>query len=199
MSPATGNLWGMIIAVDGPSGSGKSSTARGVASRLALRFLDTGATYRAVMWSSIEHGLDLEDTAAVAQRARDLRLEISTDPVRQFVIADGTDVTAAIREPRISETVSKIATNLDVRKELIRPHPATLRGEDAFRFRHVAPELMGDDFLLYDDDTPGRLWRYAASGSTAKPYRCRWVSLKAAGKASPRMRSRMTPRPPSAI
>jgi len=110
----------MIIAVDGPSGSGKSSTARGVASRLGLRFLDTGATYRAVTWSALEHGLDLDDTAAVAQRARELRLEVSTDPLNQFVIADGTDVTAAIREPRISETVSKIATNLDVRKELIR-------------------------------------------------------------------------------
>ncbi|TDW22196.1 (d)CMP kinase [Kribbella kalugense] len=110
----------MIIAVDGPSGSGKSSTARGVATRLGLRFLDTGATYRAVTWSAVEHGLDLDDTAAVAQRARDLRLEVSTDPAHQFVIADGTDVTAAIREPRISEVVSKIATNLDVRKELVR-------------------------------------------------------------------------------
>lgn len=110
----------MIIAVDGPSGSGKSSTARGVAARLGLRYLDTGATYRAVTWSAVDRGLDLDDTAAVAQRARELVLEISTDPGNQFVIADGTDVTAAIREPRISEVVSKIATNLDVRKELIR-------------------------------------------------------------------------------
>jgi cytidylate kinase len=110
----------MIIAVDGPSGSGKSSTARGVASRLGLRYLDTGATYRAVTWSALEYGIDLDDTAAVAQRSRELRLEVSTDPANQFVIADGTDVTTAIREPRISETVSKIATNLDVRKELIR-------------------------------------------------------------------------------
>jgi CMP/dCMP kinase len=116
----------MIIAVDGPSGSGKSSTARGVASRLGLRFLDTGATYRAVTWSAMEHGLDLDDTAAVAERARELRLEISTDPTRQFIIADGTDVTAAIREPRISESVSKIATNLDVRKELIRRQRAVI-------------------------------------------------------------------------
>jgi cytidylate kinase len=110
----------MIIAVDGPSGSGKSSTARGVASRLGLRYLDTGATYRAVTWSALEYGIDLDDTAAVAQRSRELRLEVSTDPANQFVIADGTDVTTAIREPRISETVSKIATNLGVRKELIR-------------------------------------------------------------------------------
>lgn len=116
----------MIIAVDGPSGSGKSSTARGVASRLGLRYLDTGATYRAVTWSALEHDLDLDDTAAVAQRSRELRLEVSTDPANQFVIADGTDVTTAIREPRISETVSKIATNLDVRKELIRRQRAII-------------------------------------------------------------------------
>ena len=116
----------MIIAVDGPSGSGKSSTARGVASRLGLRYLDTGATYRAVTWSALEHGIDLDDLDAVAQRARELRLEVSTDPGHQFVIADGTDVTAAIREPRISEAVSKIATNLDVRKELIRRQRAII-------------------------------------------------------------------------
>jgi cytidylate kinase len=116
----------MIIAVDGPSGSGKSSTARGVASRLGLRYLDTGATYRAVTWSAVDRGLDLDDTAAVAQRARELDLEISTDPANQFVIADGTDVTAAIREPRISEVVSKIATNLDVRKELIKRQRALI-------------------------------------------------------------------------
>jgi cytidylate kinase len=116
----------MIIAVDGPSGSGKSSTARGVATRLGLRYLDTGATYRAVTWSAVERGLDLDDTAAVAQRARDLQLEISTDPAHQFVSADGFDVTDAIREPRISEVVSKIATNLDVRKELIRRQRAVI-------------------------------------------------------------------------
>ncbi|GAA3114899.1 cytidylate kinase [Kribbella aluminosa] len=116
----------MIIAVDGPSGSGKSSTARGVATRLGLRYLDTGATYRAVTWSAVERGLDLDDTAAVAQRARDLELEVSTDPGRQFVVADGTDITAAIREPGISEVVSKIATNLDVRHELIRRQRAII-------------------------------------------------------------------------
>lgn len=110
----------MIIAVDGPSGSGKSSTARGVATRLGLRYLDTGATYRAVTWSALDHGLDLDDTAAVAARAREVELDVSTVPQHQFVKSDGTDITAAIREPRISEQVSKIATNLDVRAELVR-------------------------------------------------------------------------------
>jgi cytidylate kinase len=102
----------MIIAVDGPSGSGKSSTARGVATRLGFGYLDTGAMYRAVTWSALDHGLDLDDTAAVAARARALELEVSTDPGDQAFGADGTDVTGAIREPRISESVSKIATHL---------------------------------------------------------------------------------------
>jgi cytidylate kinase len=110
----------MIIAVDGPSGSGKSSTARGVATQLGMRYLDTGAMYRAVTWSALDRGLDLTDTEAVAERARDLKLEVSTDPEHQSFAADGTDVTAAVREPRISENVSKIATNLGVRAELVR-------------------------------------------------------------------------------
>jgi CMP/dCMP kinase len=110
----------MIIAVDGPSGSGKSSTARGVATQLGMRYLDTGAMYRAVTWSALDRGLDLTDTEAVAERARDLKLEVSTDPEHQAFAADGTDVTAAVREPRISESVSKIATNLGVRAELVR-------------------------------------------------------------------------------
>jgi CMP/dCMP kinase len=110
----------MIIAVDGPSGSGKSSTARGVATRLGLQYLDTGAMYRAVTWSALEHGLDLDDLSAVAEQARAVELSISTDPERGRFAADGVDVTEAIRDPRISASVSKIATNLEVRAELIR-------------------------------------------------------------------------------
>ncbi|MGY4765918.1 (d)CMP kinase [Kribbella sp. CWNU-51] len=172
----------MIIAVDGPSGSGKSSTARGVASRLGLRYLDTGATYRAVTWSALEHGLDLDDTAAVAQRSRDLRLEVSTDPAHQFVIADGTDVTTAIREPRISETVSKIATNLDVRKELIRRQRAIIddaqpTGGIVVEGRDIATVVATDSELkvLLTADQDARMARrgaeLAAGAVTAEQLR----------------------------
>src|SRR3954470_17438326 len=117
----------MIIAVDGPSGSGKSSTARGVATRLGLRYLDTGAMYRAVTWSVLDRSVDVDDAAAVAARARGLVLVISTDPQHAAISADGTDVTEAIRDPRISASVSKIAaTNLDVRAELIRRQRAII-------------------------------------------------------------------------
>lgn len=110
----------MIIAVDGPSGSGKSSTARGVATRLGLRYLDTGAMYRAVTWAVLDAGIKLTDIDAVAKTARELDLAIATDPSAPAFSVRGNDVSLLIREPRISENVSKIATNLGVRAELVR-------------------------------------------------------------------------------
>ncbi|TWD84444.1 cytidylate kinase [Kribbella amoyensis] len=159
----------MIIAVDGPSGSGKSSTARGVATRLGLRYLDTGATYRAVTWSALEHGLDLDDTEAVAARARALDLGISTDPQRGHFTADGTDVTEAIRDPRISASVSKIATNLEVRAELIRRQRAIIdaaqpTGGIVVEGRDIATVVATDAELkvLLTADTDARLARRKA-------------------------------------
>ncbi|WP_298749202.1 (d)CMP kinase [uncultured Serinicoccus sp.] len=110
----------LTVAIDGPSGSGKSSVSRAVARELGLAYLDTGAMYRALAWHCLEQGLDLEDREAVAQAARDLPLEVPTDPDRQSVTVAGTDVTGAIREQRVTEQVSAVATNLDVRAELRR-------------------------------------------------------------------------------
>jgi CMP/dCMP kinase len=111
---------GLVVAVDGPSGSGKSSVSREVARRLGLRYLDTGAMYRALTWWALEQGTDLDDTAAVARLARELPLEISTSSSGTVAVVAGRDVTAAIREPRITRVVSAVATNLDVRAELVR-------------------------------------------------------------------------------
>ncbi len=159
----------MIIAVDGPSGSGKSSTARGVATRLGLRYLDTGAMYRAVTWSALEHKLDLDDTEAVAEQARAVELGISTDPQRAHFTADGADVTEAIRDPRISASVSKIATNLDVRKELISRQRAIIddaqpTGGIVVEGRDIATVVATDAELkvLLTADTDARLARRKA-------------------------------------
>ena len=159
----------MIIAVDGPSGSGKSSTARGVATRLGLQYLDTGAMYRAVTWSALEHGIDLDDTEAVAARARDLDLSISTDPGRGRFVADGTDVTESIRDPRISAVVSKIATNLDVRAELRRRQRAIIdaaqpTGGIVVEGRDIATVVATDAELkvLLTADTDARMSRRKA-------------------------------------
>ncbi len=114
----------LVIAIDGPSGSGKSTVARAVATRLGLRYLDTGAMYRALTWWALERGLDLGDTEAVAQAARDLPLQVGTDPAAPSVAVDGTDVSEQIRATRISEAVSAVATNLAVRTEMVRRQQA---------------------------------------------------------------------------
>lgn len=108
----------LVIAVDGPSGSGKSSVSREVAHRLGLEYLDTGAMYRAVCWSCLEAGVALADTPAVAAHARGLDLRMGTDPAAPSVTVAGRDISLEIRETRISAVVSMVATNLGVRAEL---------------------------------------------------------------------------------
>ncbi|HSO64260.1 MAG TPA: (d)CMP kinase [Ornithinibacter sp.] len=108
----------LTIAIDGPSGSGKSSVSKAVARRLGVGYLDTGAMYRALTWWCLERGLDLTDTDAVAAAARDLPLEIGTDPDAPTVSVDGTDVSEAIRTTEVSTAVSAVATNLEVRPVL---------------------------------------------------------------------------------
>ncbi len=109
----------LVIAVDGPSGSGKSSAARGAASALGLRYLDTGAMYRAVTWWLLEHGVDLADADAVAGHTARLSIEVSTDPAKQQVRVDGIDVTTEIRNRRVSNVVSLVAAVPRVRNYLI--------------------------------------------------------------------------------
>lgn len=108
----------LTIAIDGPSGSGKSSVAKAVARRLGIGYLDTGAMYRALTWWCLERGLDLADTDAVAEAARTLPLEVGTDPDAPSVTVDGTDVTAAIRTSEVSTAVSAVAVNREVRPVL---------------------------------------------------------------------------------
>ena len=110
----------LVVAIDGPSGSGKSSVSREVARRLGLAYLDTGAMYRAACWSVLETGVDLADRAAVAEHVRRLPLVMGTDPESPTVRVGAVDVSAAIRETRISAAVSAVATNLEVRAELRR-------------------------------------------------------------------------------
>lgn len=105
----------LTIAIDGPSGSGKSSVSRAVAARLGVGYLDTGAMYRALTWWCLDRGVDLADEAAVVVAAEGLPLDLTTDPEDQRVVVDGTDVTTAIRSTEISSEVSKVATNTGVR------------------------------------------------------------------------------------
>lgn len=170
----------ITIAIDGPSGSGKSSVSKAVARTLGLAYLDTGAMYRALAWWCLERGLDLDDQAAVAHAARELPLDVGTDPDAAHVSVDGTDVTGAIRETRISSQVSAVATNLDVRAELRRRQReliSTLRaqhggvvveGRDITTV--VAPDA--DHRILVTASEEARLARRAAElhGGTAQEH-----------------------------
>lgn len=109
----------LVIAIDGPSGSGKSSTARGVAERLGLAYLDTGAMYRAVTWLALHEGVDRADRDAMAALMTRAEFDLELDPLGSAVSINGHDVTEAIRDPEVSAAVSTIATNLDVRADLV--------------------------------------------------------------------------------
>jgi CMP/dCMP kinase len=110
---------GLVIAMDGPAGSGKSTAARRVAAELGLRYLDTGAMYRALTWWLREHGVNLTDTAAVLARMSEPRIVVGTDPVAPQIIVDGQDVAGPIRTRDISNSVSIVAAIPDVRTLLI--------------------------------------------------------------------------------
>ncbi len=110
----------LTVAIDGPSGSGKSSVSREAARRLGLEYLDTGAMYRAATWSALDAGIDLADAPAVAAHTRALDLAMGTEPEHPHVTVGGRPIDAEIRETRISSVVSEVATNLEVRAELQR-------------------------------------------------------------------------------
>lgn len=106
----------IVVAIDGPAGSGKSSVARAVAAQLGYGFLDTGAAYRALTWWALDREIDLSDEDAIAGLLGRFRYSISLDPeLERFAVGD-VDVTAVIREPRISLAVSAVAQNLRVRE-----------------------------------------------------------------------------------
>ncbi|MBR7837985.1 (d)CMP kinase [Actinospica durhamensis] len=110
---------GIVIAIDGPSGSGKSSTSRGVARRLGLRYLDTGAQYRAMTWWMLEHGVDLADGEAVAAASLLPRLASATDPDGYGITVDGRVLVDEIRTGAVDAAVSKVAGVRAVRTRLI--------------------------------------------------------------------------------
>ncbi len=109
----------MIIAIDGPAGSGKSTIAKAVGERLGLTYVDTGAMYRAVTLLALEKGVSLEDDDALGSLALEMEIDLSESAqgVPQVRVA-GRDVTNAIREPLVSQKVSYVAAHRKVREAL---------------------------------------------------------------------------------
>ncbi|GAB3031468.1 hypothetical protein GCM10027052_05120 [Parafrigoribacterium mesophilum] len=108
------------MAVDGPAGSGKSSVSRAAARALGFDYQDSGAAYRAVAWNALEHGVDTENPDAVLASLEHFDYRIGIDPDRYFVSVGDTDITAAIRQPRVTAVVSHIARIPAVRERLVR-------------------------------------------------------------------------------
>jgi CMP/dCMP kinase len=107
------------VAVDGPSGSGKSSASRGVARALGMRYLDTGAMYRALTWWLMSQHADITDETLVARRAAEPAIEVSTDPDDPWTRVEGRDVSRQIRTREVSAQVSTVASVPEVRRHLI--------------------------------------------------------------------------------
>jgi len=120
----------IIVAVDGPAGSGKSSVSKEAALRLGWAYLDTGAAYRALAWHCLDEGVDTEDAAAVAARLADFDYAIGMDPQHYYVRVGGEEITRDIREPRVSAVVSKVARVPEVRVGLNELFRRLMAGND---------------------------------------------------------------------
>lgn len=118
----------LVVAMDGPSGSGKSSTSRGVALRLGLAYLDTGAMYRAMTWAMLDAGVDVNDPTAVADAAEHVAIRSGTDPAEPTITVDGRDVSEPIRTAAVTGAVSAVASVPRVRELMVDQQRAIIAG-----------------------------------------------------------------------
>jgi len=121
------SVGGVVVAIDGPSGSGKSSVARRVAQTLGLRYLDTGALYRAVTLAVLRSGVPVTDAAEVTAAARATRVDVATDPGSTHVRLGSEDVSLEIRGPQVTSAVSVVSAVPDVRAHLLQVQRAVVQ------------------------------------------------------------------------
>ncbi|MEU5307207.1 (d)CMP kinase [Streptomyces sp. NPDC127079] len=108
----------VIVAIDGPSGTGKSSTSKAVAAQLGLSYLDTGAQYRAITWWMVNNGIDLTDPTAIAAVAGKPEIVSGTDPAHPTITVDGVDVSGPIRTQDVTSKVSAVSAVPEVRTRI---------------------------------------------------------------------------------
>ncbi|MGW7369413.1 (d)CMP kinase [Streptomyces sp. NPDC054841] len=108
----------VIVAIDGPSGTGKSSTSKAVAAELGLSYLDTGAQYRAITWWMISNGVDVGDPVAIASASGKPVIESGTDPVAPTITVDGLDASGPIRTQQVTSKVSAVSAVPEVRARI---------------------------------------------------------------------------------
>ncbi|WP_189827211.1 (d)CMP kinase [Streptomyces finlayi] len=108
----------VIVAIDGPSGTGKSSTSKAVAAKLGLSYLDTGAQYRAITWWMLTNGVDTADAAAVATASAKPAIVSGTDPSAPTITVDGVDASGPIRTQEVTSKVSAVSAVPEVRTRI---------------------------------------------------------------------------------
>ncbi len=169
----------IVIAIDGPAGSGKSTLSRALAARLGIQRLDTGAMYRAVAWAVLQRQVDPTDADAVADVAQTLAIDVG-----DRVSADGTDITEAIRGVEVSATVSAVAANPAVRALMVERQRQWVasHGGGVVEGRDIGSVVLPDAVLkLYLDASPDvRAARRSEEGAEAVARRDRLDSTRAA-------------------
>ena len=166
----------LVVAIDGTSGSGKSSTSRGVAARLGLRYLDTGAMFRAMTCWMLRQGVDVHDPAAVAARVEEPEILSGTDPLGPTILVDGVDVGLAIRSDEVNAAVSPVAAVpavrqrlLELQHEIIGAGGIVVEGRDIGSV--VAPDADVKVFLTADAAARARRRALEAGGADIEATR----------------------------
>ncbi|MFE2378195.1 (d)CMP kinase [Streptomyces sp. NPDC059398] len=137
----------VIVAIDGPSGTGKSSTSKAVAAKLGLSYLDTGAQYRAITWWMISNGVDVQDAAAVANASAKPSIVSGTDPAAPTITVDGADASGPIRTQEVTAKVSAVSAVPEVRTritELQRDIAASAVGGIVVEGRDIGTTVLPD-------------------------------------------------------
>jgi len=160
-----------IIAIDGPSGVGKSTLSKLLASELGFINLDTGAMYRAVALAAVRRGIDPDDIVALGRLANDVVIDFARNAGSERVLLDGADVTAAIRTPEISLLTSKVSACPAVREALVhRQRQLGARGGFVLEGRDIGTVVF-----------PDAEFKFFLVASTAERGRRRFLELQAKG------------------
>jgi len=157
----------LIVALDGPSGAGKTTVGKLLAQRLRAAFLDTGVLYRALTLQAIERGVSPADEVRLAKLARDLLVEMELIDLRESALLDGVDVTDAIRSPTVDAYVSQVASHGAVRAALIAPQRRVAERRRAVVVgRDIGTVIFPDaDVKVYLEASPGERARRRAEQS----------------------------------
>lgn len=176
------------IAIDGPAASGKSTVAELLAHRLGYLYFDTGVMYRAVTWAALLRGIPIEDEPAVTLLAEQLRIDVTpptADDGRQYtVLADGVDVTWAIRTPEVDANVSPVSAYPGVRRALVAQQRRVAAGGRVVMVgRDIGTVVLPDaDFKLYLDasveERARRRWREVRARGEEADYEGVLVSMR---------------------